>query len=126
MGTFVKSVKRETLDEIDPVYLSVVDFRPELDASRFLSPDDGTNVVLGNAYDPVTYLLPGKQSCLLVEYSLDDRETLVELRGLFQFFTSLACNSFICPTCFSCNLGNPRLIIRVEDYFLFRFLLYAK
>ena len=100
-GTLVESVKREVLDERDPVHLDVVDLGPELHASRLFPPDDGTDVVLVHAHDPIAYLLPVKQSCLLVENFLDDRETLVETQGQSRFFPSLAKHLFHLPDLFS-------------------------
>ena len=48
-GTLVESVKREVLDERDPVHLDVVDLSSELHVSRLFSPDNGTDVVLIHA-----------------------------------------------------------------------------
>ena len=48
-GTLVGSVKREVLDERDPVHLDVVDLSSELHVSRLFSPDNGTDVVLIHA-----------------------------------------------------------------------------
>ena len=100
-GPLVESVKREVLDERDPVHLDVVDLGPELHASRLFPPDDGTGVVLVHAHDPAAYLLPVKQSCLLVENFLDDRETLVATRDQSRFFPSPAKHLFHLPDLFS-------------------------